>query len=132
MAIMYIDAAASIEPKLAAGGVLIKTDDATYEASTFLGIMDNHEAEWATFEFGIEEANRLKLNSLIVYTDSKLIADSFNKGFVKKGIYKSYFDRIQNLSQSYSMLLVSHTPRKKNKGADRLAKDRLYKERNSL
>ena len=127
MAIMYIDAAASIEPKLAAGGVLIKTDDATYEASTFLGIMDNHEAEWATFEFGIEEANRLKLNSLIVYTDSKLIADSFNKG-----IYKSYFDRIQNLSQSYSMLLVSHTPRKKNKGADRLAKDRLYKERNSL
>lgn len=129
---MYIDASALIDPKLAAGGLIIKDDDYTYESSIFLGEMDNHEAEWATLEYGIQEANRLKLQSLIVYTDSKLIADSFNKDFVKNAQYRTYFDRIKQDSQHYQMLLVSHTPRKKNKGADKLAKDRLYKEKNSL
>lgn len=132
MAIMYIDAAASLKPKLSAGGIVIKGDDLDYSASIFLGEMDNHEAEWATFSFGVEEALKLNISSLIVYTDSKIIADSFDKNFVKNKVFKVYFEKVLELTRNMDMFIVSHTPRKKNSRADQIAKDRLYQEKNRL
>lgn len=132
MAQIYIDAAASLKPKLACGGLIIKDDLLTYEESVLLGEMDNHEAEWATLEFALKEAEKLKLTSLIVYTDSKIIVDTFDKGHVKNKVFKSYFDRVVSLTKTLDMFIITHTPRKNNRGADKLAKDRLYKERKKL
>ncbi|HBV22385.1 MAG TPA: hypothetical protein DEB42_01150 [Jeotgalicoccus sp.] len=132
MAQIYIDAAASLKPKLACGGLIIKDDLLTYEESVLLGEMDNHEAEWATLEFALKEAEKLKLTSLIVYTDSKIIVDTFDKGYVKNKVFKSYYDRVVSLTKALDMFIITHTPRKNNRGADKLAKDRLYKERKKL
>lgn len=132
MAKVYIDAAASFEPKLACGGVIIKDGAGNYEESVLLGEMDNHEAEWATLEFALKEAEKLKLTSLIVYTDSKIIVDTFDKGHVKNKVFKSYYDRVVSLTKALDMFIITHTPRKNNRGADKLAKDRLYKERKKL
>lgn len=132
MAIMYIDAAASLSPKLSAGGIVITGENLDHSASIFLGEMDNHQAEWASLAFGVEEALKLKITSLIVYTDSKIIVDSFDKNFVKNKVFKFYFDQVIGLTQHMDMFIVSYTPRKKNSRADQIAKDRLYKEKKRL
>lgn len=132
MAKVYIDAAASQSPKLAAGAVIIKDTELTYTNTAALGEMDNHEAEWATLLFAVEEAIKLNLTSLLVYTDSKIIVDTFDKNFVKNKVFKSYYDKTIHLTNTLDMFIITHTPRKNNNGADRLAKDRLYKERRLL
>lgn len=131
MAKVYIDAAASLLPKLAAGAVIIKDEQLNFEETVFLGEMDNHEAEWATLLFAVEEAQKLNLTSLIIYTDSKIIVDTFDKKHVKNKVFKSYFDQVLPLTNALDMFIITHTPRKNNRGADKLAKDRLYKERKS-
>lgn len=132
MAQIYIDAAASLKPKLACGGLIIKDDLLNSKESVLLGEMDNHEAEWAMLEFALKQAVKLKLTSIIVYTDSKIIVDTFDKGHVKNKVFKSYYDRVLSLTKSLDMFIITHTPRKNNRGADKLAKDRLYKERKKL
>ncbi|CEA00250.1 14.7 kDa ribonuclease H-like protein [Jeotgalicoccus saudimassiliensis] len=132
MAKIYIDAAASLTPKLACGGVIIKDGDINYEESVMLGEMDNHEAEWATLLFALKEAEKLGIKSVIVYTDSKIIVDTFDKEHVKNKIFKSYYSRVLPLTNALDMFIITHTPRKNNRGADKLAKDRLYKERKNL
>lgn len=129
---VYIDAAASFDPKFACGGLIIKDDSLNIEKTVLLGEMDNHEAEWATLEFALKEAMKLKLTSLIVYTDSKIIVDTFDKAHVKNKVFKSYYDRTVLLTKALDMFIITHTPRKHNRGADKLAKDRLYKERKKL
>lgn len=129
---VYIDAAASFEPKFACGGVIIKDAELDFQETVLLGEMDNHEAEWATLEFALKAAEELKLTSLIVYTDSKIIVDTFDKQHVKNKTFKSYYDRVLPLTNALDMFIITHTPRKNNRGADKLAKDRLYKERKKL
>ena len=132
MAQVYIDAAASIKPKFACGGVIIKDDSLNYEETVLLGEMDNHEAEWATLEFALKKARKMEQTSLIVYTDSKIIVDTFDKRHVKNKVFKSYYDRVVSLTKALDMFIITRTPRKNNRGADKLAKDRLYKERKKL
>ena len=132
MAKVYIDAAAGLKPKLACGGVIIKDGDVNYEESVMLGEMDNHEAEWATLEFALNKAAELGIKSVIVYTDSKIIVDTFDKQHVKNKVFKSYYNRVLPLTNALDMFIITHTPRKNNRGADKMAKDRLYKERKNL
>lgn len=132
MAKVYIDAAASFEPKFACGAVIITDDQVNHQETVLLGEMDNHEAEWATLEFALHEAEKLKIASLIVYTDSKIIVDTFDKQYVKNKTFKSYYDRVLPLTKQLDMFIITHRPRKSNRGADKLAKDRLYKERKRL
>lgn len=131
MAKVYIDAAASLNPKLAAGAVIIKDNTLNFEKTVFLGEMDNHEAEWATLLFALREAAALDITSMIVYTDSKIIVDTFDKQHVKNKVFKSYFDKLLPLTNALDMFIITHTPRKNNRGADNLAKACLYKERKS-
>ncbi|WP_371814641.1 reverse transcriptase-like protein [Jeotgalicoccus sp. WY2] len=60
------------------------------------------------------------------------MVDTFDKGHVKNKVFKSYYDRVVSLTKSLDMFIITHTPRKNNRGADKLAKDRLYKERKKL
>lgn len=129
MARAYIDAAASMNPKMAAGAVVFKDEEVDLEFTLFLGEMDNHEAEWATLEFAVEKALEHSLTSLIVHTDAKIIADSFDRNHVKNPVYKKYFDRIAPHLEKFDLFIVSWTPRGKNRRADERAKETLYRKR---
>lgn len=123
----YIDAAASMKPKMAAGAVVFKDDGMDLEFTRFLGEMDNHEAEWATLDFAVEKAIEQSITSLIVYTDSKIIADSFDKNHVKHPVFRKYFDSISANLNRFDLFLISWTPRGKNRRADERAKELLYR-----
>lgn len=131
MARAYIDAAASKNPDMAAGAVVFKDEGTTLEFTLFLGEMDNHEAEWAALAFAVEKALEHSLNSLIVYTDSKVIADSFDRIHVKNQVFKKYFEQISQHLDAFDLFIVSWTPRGSNRRADELAKETLYRHRKS-
>ncbi|WP_411841843.1 ribonuclease HI family protein [Salinicoccus sp. HZC-1] len=127
MTMVYIDAAASANPKLAAGAVVFKEAGESLEYTIFLGEMDNHEAEWAALLFAVEKAVENRFVSLIIHTDSKVISDSFDKKFVKHPVFKRYYNKISKQMDFFQLFLVSWTPRKQNRRADELAKETLYK-----
>lgn len=127
MALIYIDAAARKNPKYAAGAAVIKDDGKRLEFTYDLGPLDNHEAEWATLDFTLDKAIEHNIRSVIIHTDSKIISDSFDRQFVKNKKFQFYYDSILAKMGNFDLFLVSHTPRVRNKSADRLAKEALYK-----
>lgn len=127
MTLAYIDAAASSNPKLAAGSAIFKENGKNLEYTLFLGEMENHEAEWAILLFAVEKAMENEFTSLIIHTDSKVISDSFEKSFVRNPVFKNYYDEISGHLDFFQLFLVSWMPRKENRRADELARETLYK-----
>lgn len=127
MALIYIDAAARQNPVYAAGAAVINNDGKRHEFKFDLGVLDNHEAEWSTLDKAIDEAIALNITSVIIHTDSKIISDSFDRQFVKNKKFQQYFNSVRKKSAQFDLFLISHTPRNRNKSADHLAKEALYK-----
>lgn len=128
MATIYIDAATKQNPYFSVGAAVIKNDSETFEETYILGNIDNNEAEWATLLKTTERLVEFGITHAIIYTDSKIIVDTFIKNFVKDMRFKSYYNKVNELSKDFSLFLVSLIPREENKHADHLAKTRLYKE----
>ena len=127
MALIYIDAAARQNPVYAAGAAVINDENTRHEFKFDLGALDNHEAEWAVLDKAVDEAITLNITSVIIHTDSKIISDSFDRYFVKNKKFQRYFNSVSKKSAQFDLFLVSHTPRNRNKSADHLAKEALYK-----
>lgn len=127
MALIYIDAAARQNPVYAAGAAVINDEGTRHEFKYDLGTLDNHEAEWAVLDLAVDEAIELNITSVIIHTDSKIISDSFDRYFVKNKKFQPYFNSVRRKSSQFDLFLISHTPRNRNKSADRLAKEALYK-----
>ena len=83
MAKIYFDAATAGNPGQSACSIVIITEQERLHYDCDLGILDNHSAEWAAFVFALECAKHHGITTALVYTDSKLIEDSMNKGQVK-------------------------------------------------
>ncbi|CAD2075531.1 ribonuclease HI family protein [Phocicoccus pinnipedialis] len=128
MATVYIDAATKQNPYFSVGAAVIKNDSETFEETYILGNIDNNEAEWATLLETTKRLVELGINNAIIYTDSKIVVDTFMKNYVKDTRFKTYYNCIMKESQDFLLFVVSLIPREKNKHADHLAKTRLYKE----
>ena len=55
------------------------------------------------------------MNNALLYTDSKLIADSVEAGYVKNAKFKPYFEQLEILEQDFDLLFVKWVPRDQNK-----------------
>ncbi|MGV3097061.1 MULTISPECIES: ribonuclease HI family protein [Staphylococcus] len=127
MAKIYFDAATKGNPGRSACGIVIKEEDKRYVYSHDLGELDNHSAEWATLIYALEHARELNVVNALLYTDSKLIEDSVNQGFVKNARFKPYFENLEILEQSFDLLFVKWIPREQNKEANQIAQQTLFK-----
>ncbi|WP_436861662.1 ribonuclease HI family protein [Staphylococcus caeli] len=127
MAKIYFDAATSGNPGESACAVVLKTDSEQIHHTKHLGVMDNHSAEWASFVFALECALAHQVTTALVYTDSKLIEDSVNRGNVKNEKFKPYYRQILELEQQFDLLFVRWIPRNQNKEANHHAKNALYR-----
>ncbi|EHJ06766.1 ribonuclease HI family protein [Staphylococcus simiae] len=127
MAQIYFDAATSGNPGNSACGIIINENGEKYVYTHDLGVMDNHSAEWATFIRALEHARSLNVTTALLYTDSKVIADSVDKGFTKNSKFKPYFDQMSILEQSFDLMFIKWIPRDQNKEANHHAKQALYK-----
>lgn len=126
MAKINFDAATKGNPGRSACAIVIKEEDQHYVFTHDLGEIDNHSAEWAACIHALEHARELKVNNALLYTDSKLIADSVEAGFVKNAKFKPYFEQLEILEQDFDLLFVKWVPRDQNKEANQHAQQALY------
>ncbi|MCG7339640.1 ribonuclease HI family protein [Staphylococcus sp. ACRSN] len=126
MAKIFFDAATSGNPGESTCAVVIITDEARYHYTCELGLLDNHSAEWMGLKFALEKATMLDLNTALVYTDSKLIEDTINKGHVRNEKFKPFLNEVKKMESNFDLFFVKWIPRAQNKEANHHAQSALY------
>lgn len=90
---------------------------------------DNHQAEFMALYCGIYQALKLGLEQDPVWfyrSDSQVVIDAVNKGYVKKDKYKLYLDKALALIPWQVDLFAKWVAEKDNQGADQVARQALH------
>ena len=127
---VFIDGASSGNPGKAGIGYLIyKGETLIKKGSFYLGITTNNFAEYMALIFSLIEVLNLKEKSCWVYSDSQLLCEQINGNFkVKnKNLYPLYI-LCKHIISFFEQFKITHISRRKNKEADRLAKQIIKSE----
>lgn len=127
---LYVDAATRGNPGPSGIGILIVGKNIYEQLSFPLNTnMSNHEAEFSALLRGLEEIikRNMMTDTLFVYTDSKIVAETIDKNHTSNHKFKPYLLEIQTLLASFPLILIQWLPEKQNKGADNLARQGLKK-----
>lgn len=126
---VYVDAASKGEEGPSAGGIVLLEDNNQKQIHLSLGGCSNHEAEFRVFIYALELLIKYKKEkqTIIIYSDSRIVIDTFEKQYTKNEVFKQYLQTFQELAPIFSLLLIKWVPERQNKGADTLAKQALLK-----
>lgn len=126
---IYVDAATRGNPGPSAGGVVILGDERHEQIHFPLGVCSNHEAEFRIFIQALEllVKRQLTKETVLIYSDSKIVVQTFEKKHAKNPLFKPYLTNFCQLELAFSLLIVQWIPENKNKGADTLARQALQK-----
>ena len=132
MLTIYMDAA--FDPKTGEAGlayVIIDGQSRQYNKYYCSKLMDNHQAEFVCLRQVLRDLLLVKssLNQVIaIKTDSKIVADSFDKSYVRSNNYQAYLSEILQLADQFDLIFVTWLPERKNRQADELAKQALHRQ----
>jgi len=131
---IYIDGASKGNPGQSAIGVAIYKDGKLIKSlSNYIGSATNNAAEYTALIYALEEALLLKAKSLVINTDSQLLARQLNKIYkVRHEQIKNFYERALRLCGGFEKITVNHIPREKNKLADKLANEAIKKNRQDV
>src|SRR5690625_2996384 len=127
---MYTDAAVKGNPGPAGVGLLIIFDKEQKQITFPLeGTWNNHHAEFKAMQLGLKWLSDQQFTDEMVfcYTDSKIVAQSVEKKYVKNSVAANYLSEILTLMEQFSFISVKWIPESDNKGADHLARQALQK-----
>ncbi|ALI33777.1 ribonuclease HI family protein [Weissella cibaria] len=124
---LYADAATQGNPGPSGAGIVIVRDGTQSQQYEYLGDMTNHEAEFAATILAFEHLATLADagDTVMFYTDSKLVADSIGKSYAKR--YPAQIDRLMTLIDRYPIVLTTWIPDRQNQGAHQLALQAIHK-----
>ncbi|GMA47171.1 ribonuclease HI family protein [Tetragenococcus muriaticus] len=128
----YIDASTKGNPGPSGGGIVLFSEDKDiYEQKSFAisTSLTNHQAEFAVFSYLLDHlyTQDLHTQTILVYTDSKILAQTIQKNYTKNQNFKKYLNEIQKKLQNFALLFIKWIPEANNKGADNLARQGLQK-----
>ena len=125
----YIDAATKGNPGPSGGGIMLTGENIYIQESFPLLVISNHQAEFATFCRLLDFLQESKYTdqTIMVYTDSKILAQTVDKNYTNNADFKKYLEDIQEKLKFFPMLILQWIPESKNKGADNLARQGLQK-----
>ena len=129
-AILHIDGASRGNPGPAAIGVVIADEDGTVlaQVSEYIGQATNNVAEYKALLRGLKEAERLGVESLLIYGDSQLMIRQMNREYrVRHPGLLPLYNQAQDLVRVFRDVSFVHVPREKNASADELANRALDK-----
>ena len=129
MLTIYMDAA--FDPKTGEAGLAyVIIDGQSRQSKKYYcsKLMDNHQAEFVCLRQVLRDLLLVKSSLNQVITDSKIVADSFDKGYVKSNNYQAYLSEILQLADQFDLIFVTWLPEKKNRQADGLAKQALHRQ----
>ncbi|MCO8293444.1 ribonuclease HI family protein [Tetragenococcus halophilus] len=125
----YIDASTKGNPGPSGGGIVLLGEDIYEQESFALTQLSNHQAEFAVFSHLLDDLYKrgLHTQTILVYTDSKILAQTVQKDYTKNRDFKKYLVEIQEKLTNFPLLLIQWIPESKNNGADHLARQGLQK-----
>ena len=125
----YIDAATKGNPGPSGGGIMLTGENIYIQESFPLLVISNHQAEFATFCRLLDFLQESKYTdqTIMVYTDSKILAQTVDKNYTNNADFKKYLEDFQEKLKFFPMLILQWIPESKNKGADNLARQGLQK-----
>lgn len=118
---MYADGGSRGNPGPSASGFAIMDmeDQIVVKQGVYLGITTNNQAEYQALKLGLEEAQRMGIQTMHVYMDSLLVVNQM------KGIFKvknrdlwPIHESIKQSARSFKKITYTHVPRELNKIAD--------------
>lgn len=118
---VFIDAATAGSPKVSAVGVFIRGEGHLIKWSEYAGEMDNHVAEFTALVKGLKLAAGLTTDMVSIKTDSKVVADAFDREYIKNPNFKPLLDEALELSKSFSFCFIKWIPNSQNRAAHDLA-----------
>ena len=125
----YIDASTKGNPGPSGGGIDLISPNDHLQLSFPLPESSNHQAEFACFIHLLAFLLEMQWHqqTVMVYTDSKVVAQTIDKNYTNNPDFQLYLAEIQEKLTSFSLLIVQWIPESKNKGADNLARQGLQK-----
>ncbi|EKU47482.1 ribonuclease HI family protein [Staphylococcus massiliensis] len=127
MAKIAFDAATRGNPGESVCGVVIALENERIKETKYLGITDNHSAEWEALLYALHLAIQHGVKNAFIQTDSKLVEDSILDDQVKSEKFKHYFQTYKSLEHEFDLVFVKWVPRDQNKEANQLAQQALRK-----
>lgn len=122
--VIYCDGGARGNPGPAAAGFVIigERGKELKAKGVFLGEnLTNNQAEYQSLILALEEAKKLKIKSLKVFSDSELLVKQLNGLYkIKDRDLKILFEKIKVLLLDFTAVNFTHIPRLQNKRADAL------------
>ncbi|MFD2616764.1 reverse transcriptase-like protein [Terrilactibacillus laevilacticus] len=119
---VYFDGASAGNPGLSGAGIYINHHSKEERQAIPLGVLSNHEAEFEAFIHALSYCKNHGYLEVSFRTDSQLVNQSIEKGFVKRKDYQNYLERATKLIDEFNLFFIKWIPSKQNKNADELAK----------
>ena len=119
-----VDGASRGNPGRAGIGIVIKDSSGKVlkEIREFIGNTTNNVAEYRAMLRALEVARDLKGDSLLILTDSEMVANQLNGKYkVKSKDLIHLYDLAKERISSFQKVTIQHVPRNQNKDADNLA-----------
>ena len=106
---MYTDASTKNNPGPSGVGIVISTEARYEQLSIALeNEMSNHEAEFEALLKGLNYLIKHNLTdeTLMMYTDSKLVASAVKKNYVKKDLFNVHLTTIQERLTHFPLFFI--------------------------
>ena len=127
-ATLYIDGASSGNPGPSGIGIVIYDEQGSKAKtlSKYIGHATNNFTEYIALLYGLQETLILGYRSVIVNTDSELVAKQINGEYkIKDTNLKLIYHLVRHLIEAMSSFKIRQIERGENKEADRLARSAI-------
>lgn len=120
---IFIDGASQGNPGPSGIGVVIRQDAAEVkEIRRFIGHATNNYAEYTALLVGLQEAEKLHAEGVLVKSDSQLLCRQLKQEYrVRHPVILELYTQARRLIAAFKDFGIEHIPRTQNAHADRLA-----------
>lgn len=122
---VYIDGASAGNPGLSGIGIYIKGEGQDLRISEPIEPTNNHHAEFQALVRGLEEAAKLTTGLVSVRSDSTVVVQSMEKGFIKNEQYSPCLKKALKLAEHFDFFFIKWIADSTNKTADKLARQAI-------
>jgi ribonuclease HI len=100
------------------------------EIGKYIGETTNNVAEYEGLLLALQRAGELRIQRLIIFSDSQLLARQLNGQYrIRSEQLRSLYQRAQSLIQGFDCVTVTYIPRAENRRADQLANRAIEEQR---
>lgn len=123
---LYTDAATKGNPGISGAGVLLVADGHQIQIKQALGVLSNHEAEFAAALFAFQQLPKYARpnETIFFFTDSKIVDQSLANNYAKH--FQKYVNEINAIQDNFPLVVSQWIPERMNQGAHNLAIQALH------